>query len=182
MSRSSLIHSSIVPFITTSLSTVNIMVDSVYKSTVKFVKVVVMLLSNTVSTVLEMVVLSYVMLTGTIPGRVTYHVSCTVSLLDAMEHLYNIVSPGQLISSLKKFLSARVKLTLAIQMKVVNYNIQSINTYQGRMCIHDSQGQESTRLYYHIQKQIHQTVESHRYTGKLQLSPPLCGGRSQENH
>ena len=102
LSRASLIHSNSVPFITTSLNTVNTIVESMYSSLVNSVKVVVMLKPK-LSTVLRLEVLSYVMSIGVCPGRVTRHVSCTVSLLDWMEQLYGTISPGQLMSSLETF-------------------------------------------------------------------------------
>ena len=50
--------------------------------------------------------LSYLMDRGMDPGRETFHTRCTVSLLDSMEQLNDIVSPGQSISDLIVFISS----------------------------------------------------------------------------
>ena len=62
-------------------------------------------------------VLSYVIVTGMNPGKSTLHIRCIVSLFESMEQLYDIVSPGQLISDLDIFRSEGIRETDAVITK-----------------------------------------------------------------
>ena len=86
---------------------VNTMIDSMYSSLL-YVDNIVSTPIAKLSMLLRIEVWSYVMSIGMTPGRVTRHSRCTVSLLDNMEQLYDIVSIGQSMSVLAVFRSRRV--------------------------------------------------------------------------
>ncbi len=70
------------------------------------------------------------MVKGMKSGRIMFHTRCTISLLECIEQLYILVSPGQSISNLAVFLSRRFKETnpeIKIQVHLNNYILASMH-------------------------------------------------------
>ncbi len=105
LSRFAILHCTFDWLKVTPINTVKTIMDSIYSSLLYCVNIVLTPIAK-LSAMLSMVVLSYMMERGVDPGRVTLHIRCTVSLLDFIEQLYDIVSPGQSISGLIMFLSS----------------------------------------------------------------------------
>ncbi len=96
--------------------------DSIYSSLLYCVNIVVIPIAKLLI-MFSMEVVSYMMDRGVDPGRVTFHTKCTVSLLDCMEQLYDIVSPGQSMSDLLVFLSSNFNETNAKENRTVAMHI-----------------------------------------------------------
>ncbi len=97
VARSSLLHSSKVPFMETFCKTVNTISDSAFSSILYWVSLAVRFIGKKFR-VFRSESFVYSIMMVSCPGKVTSHFSCTVSLLDWTEHMYGIVSPGHSMS------------------------------------------------------------------------------------
>ncbi len=115
LSRLAILHCTFDWLKITPINTVKTIVDSIYSSLLYCVNTVLTPIAK-LFIMFSMEVLSYMMERGVDPGRVTLHTRCTVSLLDFIEQLYDIVSPGQSISDLIVFLSSNSNETVAKEL------------------------------------------------------------------
>ena len=110
LSRFAILHCTFDWLKVTPINTVKTIMDSIYSSLLYCVNIVLTPIAKLfILFIIE--VLLYMMERGVDPGRVTLHTRCTVSLLDCIEQLYDIVSPGQSISDLIVFLSSKLRKT-----------------------------------------------------------------------
>ncbi len=110
LSRFAILHCTFDWLEVTPVNTVKTIMDSIYSSLLYCVNIVLTPIAKLL-TLFIIEVLLYIIERGVDPGRVTLHTRCTVSLLDCIEQLYDIVSPGQSISDLIVFLSSKLRKT-----------------------------------------------------------------------